>query len=125
MTDEDVIGRVASLWNVQYHPSGKRRCLEKQWMPAFAVCVKGSRAVLLMERLLPLMETRRKKQIEAAPACYHVVPHPTTRMTPEMVAQIKTSSRENIGARELAAQFQVNVSTIYQIKSGTNWRWVK
>lgn len=125
MTDKDIIEKVSLLWGVKYHPSGKARCEEKRWTPAVAVSLKGSRAVALMERLWPLMGKQRQIQMDAALACYQVIPHPTTRLNEVVVTEIKRRLSEKVSAKTLALEYNVNLSTIYQIKSGTNWGWVK
>lgn len=125
MTDEDIIQRVAALWNVKYHCAGKRRCLQNNWAPAWGVCLKGGRAVSLMKQLKPLMGRRRQLQIERAIASYESIPHPTTRLNENAVSEIKGLLKNRIAVKILAAQYNVNKSTIYQIKWGTNWAWVE
>ena len=126
MTDEDIIVRVALLLGVKHHPSGQARCAAKGWTPAFNACLKGSRAVTLMEQLRPLMGKRRQAQIDAALACYRIVPHPTTRLNQETAAAIKRRIREGgTSVKILAESYNVNESTIYQIKWGKTWTWVE
>jgi hypothetical protein len=125
MTDEDVIKRVSSLWGVKHHPVGKTRCLAKRWTPAFGVCLKGSKAAVLMEQLYPLMGRRRQSQIQCALACYQIKPHPTTRLDREKVAEIKLKLANRVPVKEIAVEYKVNVSTIYQVRSGQNWSWVE
>jgi len=124
MTDEDVVCRVSLLWEVKYHAVNRKRIEAKGWTPPFIVSLKGSRAVTLMIQLHPLMGTRRQNQIDLAVASYNVKPHPTTRLNQVLVREIKQHLKEQIPVKELALKYSVNVSTVYQIKWGTNWKWV-
>ena len=64
MTDEDIIARVAALFDVKYHhvrltPYG----VERGWKPSFVCTITGKRAIELMKILSPLMGNRRKSKI--------------------------------------------------------------
>jgi hypothetical protein len=60
MTDEDVIRKVAGLFEVKYYATLRRSDGRKV---TYKVQVKGGRAVSIMQRVFPLMGIRRKQQI--------------------------------------------------------------
>ena len=61
MTDEDVIRKVASLFEVNYYATLNRNDGRKV---TYKVQVKGKRAASIMQQILPLMGIRRQQQIE-------------------------------------------------------------
>jgi hypothetical protein len=72
MTDEDVIEKVATMWEVSYHKTKRAKSHHKQ---AFTTRVRGKKAVELMVRLRPHMSARRQSQIQRALESYEVLPH--------------------------------------------------
>ncbi len=64
--DEDVIGEVARLIGVTPTRRTDPRGLEKGWSPLFKALRRGSRAVILMHAIKPLMGERRQAQIDRA-----------------------------------------------------------
>lgn len=66
MTDEDVIARIADLWDQSYFPEKPRPGRK----PTYRVALRGQRAVALMKELRPLMGERRQSQIAAALSSY-------------------------------------------------------
>lgn len=63
MTDEDVIQRIATLLDCNYHTVAPR-C--ERWKVSYRVILRGKQAVTLMGVLKPLMGNRRRSQIERA-----------------------------------------------------------
>src|SRR2546425_1449396 len=70
MCDLDVVERATRLMEIRYIHHG-RRGEAMGWKPAYRIALKGSRAVLLMRSLWPLMGERRRAQIGRALASYH------------------------------------------------------
>lgn len=48
-----------------------------------------------------------------------------TRLTPDSVKQVRKLLREGLSAPTIARQFGVSNATIYHVKYGLSWRWVK
>lgn len=70
-TDEDVIARVSTMFNVRYHQVTHRTNTNvRSTKPMFVLQVRGSTAVIWMRRLLPYMGIRRTQQIEKAIKAY-------------------------------------------------------
>ena len=65
-TDEDVIRKVAGIFGRSYHKASEQRSVGHGWKQAYAVRLRGSKAVELMTLLLPLMGYRRRSQIQKA-----------------------------------------------------------
>jgi len=61
MTDEDVISKVAELWNVQYC---KPKVRNKKWQQTYKLQIRGQRAIKWMEDIYPYMSIRRKERID-------------------------------------------------------------
>lgn len=62
-TDRDVADRVGALLGVRVHPVKSRSSHHRQ---AYAIALKGHRAVALMKDLRPLMGERRQAAIDSA-----------------------------------------------------------
>lgn len=58
MTDEDIIRRVARLFDRKYHKCKNRS--PKNWQDSYAVQIRGKRAATLMRKLRPYMSERRR-----------------------------------------------------------------
>jgi hypothetical protein len=69
-TDEDVIAKVASFWDVKYHQVSVSRSILNNWKIPFMIVLKGHKAVVLMKKLYPIMSIRRQQQIDTALSCY-------------------------------------------------------
>ncbi len=63
MTDEDIIERVAEIFDKKYQSIKARK---DNWKPTFCFKVKGIYAVKIMKELKPLMGIRRQSQITRA-----------------------------------------------------------
>lgn len=61
MTDEDIIKKVAKIFNVRYSKPSKREPHHKQ---SYKLLFRGSRAVEMMKQLQPLMGIRRSEKIQ-------------------------------------------------------------
>lgn len=65
MTDKDVVQKVADFFGLNYiqeitYPN------KPKWNTSYNLTVGGSKAVIVMKKLRPLMGKRRKSQIDAA-----------------------------------------------------------
>lgn len=67
MTDEDIIQKAATLFQVAYCQCKAKKSHHK---PSFKLSVCGSKAAFWMGKLKPLMGQRRQNQIESALARY-------------------------------------------------------
>lgn len=59
MTDKDIMARVAELLGVNLRGPAKR----PPWSPTYRIVIKGSKAVAIMQLILPYMGVRRSLQI--------------------------------------------------------------
>lgn len=66
MCDEDVVKRVADMFNMKYHKSYTQKHIDNNWRPVYGFLLRGKRAVDLMKSIYPHMSIRRKKQIDNA-----------------------------------------------------------
>jgi hypothetical protein len=116
MTDEDVVAKVATLFNVGYRPSDVQRSQEHSWKQAYVTKITGQNAVRWMKLLYPLMGQRRREQIDKALAGYkgdarYVLPQ-------EQVEELKRRLQNGEHVITLAKEFGVSKSYAYYIKSG-------
>ena len=117
MTDADVVARVAALWGVAYHEVRQERSRVMGWKANYYVHLRGKRAAVLMEQLLPLMGERRQRQIQRALASYN--PHLRSKLNPEQIAAIKARVAQGHKHTDIAKEYGVDRSTISHIKAGT------
>jgi hypothetical protein len=116
MTDEDVVARVATLWNVAYHPVHRKRSVSMGWKQSYFVHIRGKPAVDLMRQLKPLMSNRRREQIERALSSYD--PHLRRKLRPEQITEIRARLNDGCKHSDLARRYGVDRSTISHIKAG-------
>jgi hypothetical protein len=69
MSDEDVIARVALLWEATYHCQKSKNERHKD---LFATRIGNTKAYEFMKLIQPFMGARRQQQIEGALACYQL-----------------------------------------------------
>lgn len=116
MTDEDVVARVAAMFDQKYYKRRGRPDLG--WKPSYIFRLRGSRAVDLMRILLPLMGHRRQEQIQAALACYVFL---MPKLTRQQALEIRSRSKSGESAKKLAAEFGVSHWYVYDIKNGRSY----
>ncbi len=61
MTDEDVIKKVAKLWDVKYC---KPRVRNIKWKQTYKLHVRGTRAMKWINEIYPYMGIRRQKKLD-------------------------------------------------------------
>jgi hypothetical protein len=107
MTDLDVVEQVGSLFGttVTRIPRGGRRNV-------YATRLKGSRAVLLMRDLAPLMSERRAQAITAALDAHAAPRHKLDFATAERIRHLHA---QGISVSQLARTFGVARATVRQI----------
>jgi DNA-binding NarL/FixJ family response regulator len=124
MTDEDVIARVAKLFNASY----------QQWQPKnqahktnFLTRLRGMVSADFMRELYPLMSERRKKQIDHALA-NHVYKadrkgsnNSFVKLNEEKVREIKRQLAQGETVRAIAERFNIGQSTVRDIRYGKTW----
>ena len=113
MTDRDIIARAGVLLGVAVTVSLSRR---DGWNDAYGVRVRGARAVLWMERLRPLMGTRRRQQIDRAVASHG--PDPRRLLDGERAAEALARLARGESVREVAEQFGTSIWCIYDLRLG-------
>jgi hypothetical protein len=113
MVDRDVIERAAALLGAAVTVVPSRR---EGWKTAYCVRVRGTRAVLWMERLHPLMGVRRREQIDRAIASYE--PDPRRLLDDERAAEALRRLAEGESVREVAERFGTSIWCIYDLRAG-------
>ncbi len=120
MTDEDVIAKVASMWDVKYCSYKARK---SNWKPSFGCRIRGFRAVELMKKLRNHMSERRKRQIDAVFDNYIPRRQGYTRKLTDTQAKLVLEG-SNINLSEVARRFGVNRSVIRKIRSGLTYKHI-
>lgn len=119
-TDEDVIVKVAVMWDVKYHSQKIRK---SHWKQPFVCRIRGFRAVEWMKKLRPHMSERRKRQIDKVFDNY--IPRRqgyTRKLTDTQVKSVLEESDINLS--EVARRFGVNRSVIRKIRSGRTYKHI-
>jgi hypothetical protein len=124
MSDEDVIARVADLFQLKYSMWQRKK---ENTKPAYIVQLRGHRAVGLMHELHPLMGERRKGQIDRAIANFDFNPNRVGRtvgkpkLDVEQVREIKKQIARGERHAYIADRYGVSRSTISSINRGETW----
>jgi hypothetical protein len=113
MADRDVVERAGGLLGVAVMVVPSRR---EGWRTAYSVRVRGAPAVLWMERLRPLMGTRRKAQIDRAIASWG--PDPRQLLNDERAAAALARLAAGESVRQVAERFGTSVWCIYDLRLG-------
>lgn len=126
MTDEDVIARVAELFDVQYYRWQRKNTTYKA---SYQTQLRGRRAVDYMKQLYPLMGKRRQEQIDRALATYAIhdqrgEKNPLAKLSAEQVMVIKERLRDGDKPRSIAEDMGVSYYAIIDIKLGRTWQHV-
>jgi hypothetical protein len=107
MTDRDVVARVATMFGTRVVAIDKGR-----YRTEYAAVLKGSRAVILMRDLMPLMGERRRTAIDAATRGY--VP-PFRKLSFEAAEEIRRLHANGVSVSALSRSFATARQTIHQI----------
>ncbi len=124
MTDEDVITRVANIFNHSY-----TRCNPKKadWNASYKFTLKGLPAVQLMQQLHPLMGKRRQQQIDRALEGYAFKSNTAItapKLTEDQVREIKKRLKTGETAKSIAQDFPITHYTVWGISEGKTWKHV-
>lgn len=96
MTDEDVVSRVAELWQIRLQVIDPRKDGRSKLLQ-YRAHISGSRAVLWMEKLKPLMGNRRQRQIEETLAIHNSKEPAVLRQQRASIELAKTRFRSSTG----------------------------
>jgi hypothetical protein len=113
MVDRDVVERAGGLLGVAVMVVPSRR---EGWRTAYSARVQNAPAVLWMERLRPLMGTRRREQIDRAIACHG--PDPRQLLNDERAAEALGRLARGESVRQVAAHFGTSIWCIYDLRLG-------
>jgi hypothetical protein len=117
MIDRDVVDRAGSLLGVAVMVVRPRR---KHWSTTYCVRVRGSRAVLWMSQLRPLMGSRRQRQIDRAIATY--APDPRRVLDDERAVQALVRLAKGESVRQVAERLGTGIWCIYDLRLGRTHR---
>ncbi len=112
--DQDVVARIAKLFNTSPTYNYPKRNQEHGWKPYYSAKLTGRRAVELMKLLRPLMGARRQSQIDHAIACY--VRDNRLVLEGERLESIKRRLQNGEHVITLANEFGVSKSYAYLIR---------
>jgi hypothetical protein len=113
MVDRDIVERAGALVGAAVTVVPSRR---EGWKTAYCVRVRGARAVLWMQRLRPLMGTRRQAQIDRAIASYG--PDPRRLLNDERATEALGRLAHGESVREVAERFGTSIWCIYDLRLG-------
>jgi hypothetical protein len=113
MVDRDIVERAGALLGAAVMVVPSRR---EGWKTAYCVRVRGSRAVLWMRRLRPLMGSRRQEQIDRALATYG--PDPRRLLDDERAAEALARLARGEPVRRVAERFGTSIWCIYDLRLG-------
>jgi hypothetical protein len=113
MTDRDVVERAAAMMDAAVMPIPARR---DGWKTAYAVRLRGARAVVWMKRLRPLMGMRRSEQIDRAMASYQ--PDPRRLLSELRAAEALRRLANGESVRQVAEAMGTSIWCIYDLRLG-------
>jgi hypothetical protein len=121
MTDEDIIARVAKIFETKYHRVSAR--LEGAKTP-YTAHLRGKPSHDLMRSLYPLMGKRRQAQIDKALQNY--TPYNLQRhLTPEQAQSIKRMLADGYPMRFITSEFNTTYDIVRDIKRGKSYREIE
>ena len=113
MTDEDIVARVAAMFELKYMHCKRQKAHHKA---SFSVQVRGAKAVDAMRRLRPMMGPRRQSQIDRALDGYNPIRllrlQELNRVLPSNDVLLKL--HESLSYRELGRKFGCSHHTIHR-----------
>lgn len=127
MVDEDIIARVATMFDVSYHQGRPATPTRQQ---TFVVCKRGRKAIALMQSLRPWMGVRRTGQIDKSISSHNPNLRPGGRQSEldrSIVLDIynRACSGENYGnISNDYSELGVTRNTVKDIKRGQSWGWL-
>ena len=113
MVDRDIVERAAELLGVSVMVIPSRR---EGWRTAYSARVRGARAVLWMERLRPLMGSRRQAQIDRAAASY--APDPRRLLSEARATEALARLAKGESVRQVAERLGTSIWCIYDLRLG-------
>jgi hypothetical protein len=113
MTDRDVVERAGAMLDSAVAAVPPRRA---HWKTAYAVRLRGPRAVVWMRRLRPLMGTRRRAQIDRALASFGPDPRRLLDSARAVDALRRLAAGESVKA--VAERFGTTIWCIYDLRAG-------
>jgi hypothetical protein len=116
MVDRDIVERAGALLRRAVTVVPSRR---EGWRTAYSVRVRGARAVQWMERLRPLMGSRRQRQIDRAIACFG--PDPRRLLDDERATEALACLAKGESVRQVAERFGTSIWCIYDLRLGRTY----
>lgn len=113
MVDRDIIDRAGTLLGSGVTVVPPRR---DGWATTYCIRARGSRAVLWMQRLRPLMGKRRQAQIDRAIASH--APDPRRRLDDRLATEALARLAKGESVRQVAERFGTSIWCIYDLRLG-------
>ncbi len=116
MTDEDIIKKIAEMFNVTYRPmKGKIRESHPEWKMCYNVTINGEKAISIMMSILPLMGQRRQEKIKEIIALWKKVSTPSNQKLNSRQANFIREEFDGKNYRELALKYRVSYAAIWNV----------
>jgi hypothetical protein len=114
-TDKDIIEKLSTLLKVKCHKQKRRKSDLPHYKTVYSIRLSGQLAYDLMAKLRPLMGIRRQEQIDKAMSGYKVK---RVKLTKHKLDKIKELISTGLSLRKIAAEVDVDKSTVGHIKNG-------
>jgi hypothetical protein len=127
MTDQDIIERVVQLCQTTSQTLRSRNEHHKR---VYRMLLRGKTAVDLMKRLHPLMGIRRQAQINRVLENYVDIPinkgmyNPSAKISEGQAKAIKQRLQDGENLTTIAADYNISVSIVREIKLGCTWKHI-
>jgi hypothetical protein len=126
-TDEDVIAKISDLTGLKYRSAsgGSAYTRNPHWKKPYILTIRSGKAVLLMNKLLPLMGKRRQGQIKETLSSYDK--EKAQRGRPQLIPSQVVEIRKRIGIEtnaSIARSLGVTPKVVSDIKSGRSYKTI-
>lgn len=124
MTDEDIIHKIASMFNVSYKKmGGKVRESYKNWKPCYSVTINGAQAVGIMFSIYSLMGQRRKSKIKEIIEAWKKVPiHPKRKINSRIKEFIKEDFKLGLSYNDLSKKYNLCYASVWNVVNNRTWK---
>jgi hypothetical protein len=113
MTDEDIVKRVADLFQCKYYRCYSDFSREKGHKPSYKITFRGKRALQWMKTLLPLMGNRRSQKITECIDSFKLKGRGILK--DEQISEIRKRFARGEKPKDIAKDFPVSFWRVYQI----------
>lgn len=113
MSDEDIIAKIANIFNVSYHSYYPQKSIDKGWKKVYSTTLRGFKSIELMRKLQPLMGIRRSNKIQECIDSFYF--KPTGKLTKNDELLIYSYFKNGLKPKEIAKLFPITHWRVYQV----------